>query len=185
MNISKINTQNFTGSIVIAGNKDELAQIDKEYSTKLNQDYYAKGRNRLREYNGIHLLPKDYEPVGAMLVATNEDARPLVNIVGKNCTNYNFLTYPKQDNPYKYNKLFIKANFRNSSNKFLDTYHSKNKPVQHFPLDECKTFVRHYAYEREISLDDFKKLKACDVLDAIKQGCFDFANGVIKTAKRK
>lgn len=174
---------NFTGSIVIAGNKDELTQIDKEYSKKLNQDYYAKGRNRLRDYNGIHLLPKDYEPVGAMLVATNKDAKPLVNIVGKSYMNYNFLTYPKQDNPYKYNKLFINANFRENPDEFLDTFHSKNKPVKHFPLDECRTFVKQYAYEREISLDDFKKLKACDVLEAIKKGCFDFAEGIIKIRK--
>ena len=50
-------------------------------------------------------------------------------------------------------------------------------------LEEAETFISHFLYEFEIPQKQFKEYDACDILKAIKQGCFDFANGIIKARK--
>lgn len=129
-------------------------------------------------------MPKNTEPVGAMLVTTNEDARPLVEFVGSEYQKYNYVTYAKHDLPYKEAHLQIEAAFRDNPDPYLDIISKKNPIIKDSPIEEAKSFMKHYAFETERQLTDIKKLKACDVLEAISKNCFDFVNGIIKTAKK-
>lgn len=177
MNIS------FTGLYTIKGSYNELKQIETTIDNKYKSEYKFRGDNtKVYNYTGVFTLPKENTPTTELFVATNKEAKPLVEFIGDNYQQYNFISYPKHDKPYKELKLMIEAAFRSNPDEMLDSMIEKKKGIVHDALEESKKFLAHFAYSTpDKHVSDIKKLKAEEVLAAIKNNCFDFVNGIIKS----
>lgn len=177
MNIS------FKGLYTIKGPYNELKQIETAIDNKYKSDYKFRGDNsKVYDYAGIFTLPKENTPATELLAATNTDAKPLVGFIGENYNQYNFISYPKHDKPYKEVRLMIEAGFRENPDGLLDTMLENKKGIVYNALEESKRFIAHFAYSTpDKHVNDIKKLKAAEVLEAIKNNCFDFVNGIIKS----
>ena len=78
MNIS------FTGLYTIKGSYNELKQIETTIENKYKSEYKFHGDNtKVYNYTGVYTLPKESTPTTELFVATNKQARPLVEIYRK------------------------------------------------------------------------------------------------------
>ncbi len=182
MNITN-SSVSFKGLYTLEGPISQVKELEETIDNKFKQDYKKTGKNKLNQYTGLYILPKEQEPATKLLVATNEDARPLVCFVGSNYKKYNFINYPKHDKPYKEARSEVSAHFRNNADDLLDIYSAQKKGVKYDAKTEAKTFLAHFAYEHDTRTSKIPNLEAEKVLKAIKAQCFDFINGVIKTVK--
>ncbi len=177
MNIS------FTGLYTIKGSYNELKQIETAIDNKYKSEYKFRGDNsKVYDYAGVFTLPKDYKQSTELFAATNSDAKPLLGFIGENYKQYNFISYPKHDKPYKEVRSMIEAGFRENPDGMLDAMLENKKGIIHNALEESKRFLAHFAFSTpDKHVSDIKKLNATEVLTAIKNNCFDFVNGVIKS----
>lgn len=184
MNIpqNNYNQLQFSGLYRITGSYNDLKSIENSVENKYKNEYKYKGDGtKLYDYAGVFTLPKEQKPTTELLISTNKDTKPLLSFIGINYEQYNFISYPKHDKPYKEVREMIEANFRNNPDNLLDTMLENKKGVKHDPIKEGKQFLAHFAFSTpDKHLNDIKKLQAKDVLDAIKNNCFDFINGIIK-----
>ena len=151
----------FTGLYTINGTYKDLSNIESTVEKKYKREYEFKGNDsKVYDYAGVFTLPKEQKPTTELLIATNEDAKPLLSFIGTNYTQYNFISYPKHD------KHYIIEN---------------KKGIVHDAIEESKKFLAHFAFTTtDKHVSDINKLQAKDVLEAIKNNCFDFINGVIR-----
>lgn len=177
MNIS------FTGLYTIKGSYNELKQIETAIDNKYKSEYKFRGDNsKVYDYAGVFTLPKDNKQSTELFAATNSDAKPLLSFIGENYKQYNFISYPKHDKPYKEVRSMIEAGFRENPDGMLDAMLENKKGIIHNALEESKRFLAHFAFSTpDKHVSDIKKLNATEVLTAIKNNCFDFVNGVIKS----
>lgn len=183
MKINHTNNINFNGIYVIKGASNTVKILEKSLEDRFHQEYNSNNPKALYQYNGIYILPKNYTPQTQLLVATNEDAKPLVNFIGKNYKLYNFITYPKHDTPYKEARSHIEAAFRNNPDTYLDLMLEEQKGISYNPIKEARQFIAHLAYEQNVNVKDIKCHLASDISKAIADNCFDFVKGIVKTAK--
>ena len=184
MNIPKYNYNqtNFSGLYTINGSYDDLKTIEKSVENKYKSEYKLRGNEaKVYDYAGLFTLPKEQKPTTELLIATNKDAKPLLSFIGANYEQYNFISYPKHDKPYKEVRAMIEAYFRNNADKLLDSMIENKKGIVHDAIKEGKQFLAHFVFTTpDKHVSDINKLQAKEVLIAIKNNCFDFINGVIK-----
>lgn len=173
----------FTGLYRINGSYDKLKQIETDIEKKYKAEYKFLGDNsKVYDYAGVFTLPKENTPQTELLVATNKDAKLLLGFIGENYGQYNFISYPKHDKPYKEIRSMIEAGFRGKPDMMLDDILEKKEGIIHNALEESKKFLAHLAFSTPNKhAGDIKKLNGAEVLEAIKNNCFDFVNGIIKT----
>lgn len=172
----------FTGLYTIKGTYNDLKEIDTTVENKYKNEYKYKGDNsKVYDYAGIYTLPKEHKPETELLIATNKDAKPLVSFIGDNYTKYNFISYPKQDKPYKEVRSLIEAHFRNNADNLLDVISENKKEIIHDAIEESKRFLAHFTFSTpDKHVNDINRLEAKDVINAMKNNCFDFITGIIK-----
>lgn len=183
MNINNTLTPvKFTGLYTISGSYNDLKAIESKVENKYKNEYKYKGNDsKVYDYAGVFTLPKEQKPTTELLIATNGDAKPLLSFIGTNYTQYNFISYPKHDKPYKEVRSMIEAHFRNNPDNLLDYMIENKKGIVHDAIEESKKFLAHFAFTTtDKHVSDINKLQAKDVLEAIKNNCFDFINGVIR-----
>lgn len=172
----------FTGLYTINGTYKDLSNIESTVEKKYKMEYEFKGNDsKVYDYAGVFTLPKEQKPTTELLIATNGDAKPLLSFIGTNYTQYNFISYPKHDKPYKEVRSMIEAHFRNNPDNLLDYIIENKKGIVHDAIEESKKFLAHFAFTTtDKHVSDINKLQAKDILEAIKNNCFDFINGVIR-----
>lgn len=177
-----INSINFKGLYKITGPYDDLKNIETSIENKNRNEYkFKEDKTKLYDYTGVYTLPKEQKPTTEILIATNEDSKFLLNFIGTNYEQYNFISFPKHDKPYKEIKEMIDAHFRNKPDKLLDSMLENKKGVEHNAIEESKKFLAHLVFTTPNKhINDINKFQAKEVLEAIKNNCFDFINGVIR-----
>lgn len=184
MNIpqNNYNQLQFSGLYRITGSYNDLKSIENSVENKYNNEYKYKGDGtKLYDYAGVFTLPKEQKPTTELLISTNNDTKPLLSFIGENYKQYNFISYPKHDKPYKEVRSLIDAHFRNNADNLLDSMIETKKGIVHDAIEESKKFIAHFAYTTpDKHVSDINKLQAKEVIEAIKNNCFDFINGVIR-----
>lgn len=183
MNINNTLTPvKFTGLYTINGSYNDLKAIETKVENKYKNEYKYKGNDsKVYDYAGVFTLPKEQKPTTELLISTNKDTKPLLNFIGNNYTLYNFISYPKHNKPYKEVRSMIEAHFRNNPDNLLDAMLENKKGIVYDAINEGKQFLAHFAFSTsDKHINDIKKLQAKDVLNAIKNNCFDFVNGIIR-----
>ena len=168
MNIpqNNYNQLQFSGLYRITGSYNDLKSIENSVENKYKNEYKYKGDGtKVYDYAGVFTLPKEQKPTTELLISTNNDTKPLLSFIGENYKQYNFISYPKHDKPYKEVRSLIET----------------KKGIVHDAIEESKKFIAHFAYTTpDKHVSDINKLKAKEVIEAIKNNCFDFINGVIR-----
>ena len=176
----------FTGLYTIKGPYNELKQIESTIDNKYREEYKFSGDGtKVYNYAGLYTLPKENTPVTELLVATNQDTNPLLNFLSKNYQQYNFVSYPKHEKPFKEVRSMIEAGFHDNPDGMLDAMLEKRKGTKYNASEESKRFIYSLAYSiPDKHVSDIKQLNAAEVIEAIKNNYFDFVNGVIKAIKK-